>query len=281
MSSARGLLLTILGEFVLPSTEGLWTSALLRATSAVGIGEAAARQALARTAAAGWLKAEHAGRKAYWHLTPAGRRMLSTGAERIYGFRQERGDWDGQWVVVIASVPEAKRELRHRLRTRLGWAGFGSMGQGTWICPFTDREEEARKVVRELGVEQGALSFVARFGCIGDAKSVIARAWDLPCLEDRYTDFVRIFSRCRPVTPREMFVAHTSLVHAWRAFPLVDPDLPAALLPRSWSGVKAKEVFDGCCATWQSTARAWFQEGSSPPGDREGSRRGGRAPALS
>ena len=56
--SARGLLFTLLGEFVLTTDGTAWTSAVLAAFARLGIEEKATRQALMRTAAAGWLEAE-------------------------------------------------------------------------------------------------------------------------------------------------------------------------------------------------------------------------------
>lgn len=52
------------------------------------------------------------GRRVRWVLTPPGRRLLTEGARHIYGFGNVERSWDGKWLVVLASVPEAKRDLR-------------------------------------------------------------------------------------------------------------------------------------------------------------------------
>jgi len=49
--SARSVLLTILGEFVLPTGEAPWTATLLHVAAGLGLAEKSARQALARLAA--------------------------------------------------------------------------------------------------------------------------------------------------------------------------------------------------------------------------------------
>ena len=69
VGSARSLLLTVLGEFVLPSGQAVWTSALLHALVGVGTAENSARQAIARSAAAGWLEGRKDGRQVRWRLT--------------------------------------------------------------------------------------------------------------------------------------------------------------------------------------------------------------------
>ena len=76
VGSARSLLLTVLGEFVLPSGQAVWTSALLHALVGVGTAENSARQAIARSASAGWLEGRKDGRQVRWRLTPAGRRVI-------------------------------------------------------------------------------------------------------------------------------------------------------------------------------------------------------------
>ena len=70
--SAKGLLFTVLGEFVLLSGGAAWTSAFIDALGRLGVEEKACRQALMRTAADGWLTADRAGRRASWRLTASG-----------------------------------------------------------------------------------------------------------------------------------------------------------------------------------------------------------------
>ena len=53
--SARGMLLTLLGEFVNPGDGVAWTSAVLDVFERLGVAEKATRQALMRTSNAGLL----------------------------------------------------------------------------------------------------------------------------------------------------------------------------------------------------------------------------------
>ena len=197
-TSARSLLMTLLGEYVLPRDQPVWTSTLVDALGLFDIEEKSARQALARTAAEGWLVSERVGRRVRWTLTAPGRRLLTEGAQRIYAFGREHGDWDGRWLVVVLSVPESQRELRHRVRTRLTWAGFGSPAPGVWISADTSRQAEVAAIVADLDVGAPVMSFVARYGQIGDPESMIARAWDLTELRRRYENFIDEFTGLRP-----------------------------------------------------------------------------------
>src|SRR6266700_2773783 len=151
-TSARSLLMTVLGEFVLPAGRPVWTWMLVDTLAGFGVTEKSARQALARAAAEGLLVSERVGRRTRWELTPSARRLLSEGARRIYEFGRSERPWDARWLLLLVSVPESKRDLRHRLRTRLSWAGFGSPEAGVWISPHLGREDEA------LGCRQGTRS---------------------------------------------------------------------------------------------------------------------------
>jgi phenylacetic acid degradation operon negative regulatory protein len=254
-SSARGLLFTLLGEFVLTGDGTAWTSAVIAAFERLGAEEKATRQALMRTAAAGWLRAEKVGRRTRWHLTDAARRLLTDGAERIYSFTGPARDWDGRWLLVSVRIPESDRRARHVVRSRLSWAGFGSLGAGLWISPHPDREAEAAGVLREAGVAADAHLFVATRSGLGDAADMVAAAWDLAAIEEQYEQFIEEFSGR---APDDLLVRQIELVHAWRRFPSVDPALPGPLLPARWSGLEAAQLFADRHERWSAGAqRDW------------------------
>jgi phenylacetic acid degradation operon negative regulatory protein len=252
--------MTLLGEFVLPRDGAVWTCALIRALAMFAVEEKSARQALARTAAEGWLTAQRHGRRVCWELTVAGSRLLTAGADRIYSFGRRPHSWDHTWLVLIITVPEAKRELRHRLRTRLSWAGFGSPSPGVWITPETGREAEARQILEDLGLAGAAMSFRASYGSIGVQESVAAQAWDLHAVAARYEGFIGEFAGLAPRAADEVLIAQTRLVHEWRRFPFLDPQLPGELLPAEWSGAKAAALFHARHADWAPQAQSRWDE---------------------
>jgi phenylacetic acid degradation operon negative regulatory protein len=250
--SARGLLFTLLGEFVLTTDGTAWTSAVLAAFRRLGIEEKATRQALMRTAAAGWLEPEKLGRRTRWRLTASAWRMLSDGAERIYSFTGPAEHWDGRWLLVYARVPETDRRARHVVRSRLSWAGFGSLGAGLWISPHPDRGTEAVEVLRAAGLEGDAHVFEATRSGLGDVRVMVAAAWDLAAVEDLYGQFIEEF---RDPAPGDALARQVELVHAWRRFPSVDPALPRELLPARWSGLAAARLFADRHQRWSGDAR--------------------------
>ncbi|WP_132875067.1 PaaX family transcriptional regulator [Tamaricihabitans halophyticus] len=257
-TSARSLLMTLLGEFVLPRESPVWTATLVDTLAMFEVEEKSARQALARAAAEGWLGSERVGRRVRWSLTEPGRKLLSEGARRIYGFGSAERQWPGDWLVLLVSVPETKRELRHRLRTQLSWAGFGSPEAGVWVSPDTSRADEAGDILRELELADDAMSFTASYGPIGSQHAMVARAWDLSDLEARYERFIAEFDNREPADDEDALRAQTKLVHEWRRFPFLDPQLPAELLPANWSGTQAAELFHRKHVDWRPAAqRCW------------------------
>lgn len=254
--SAKGLLFTVLGEFVLPAGGAAWTSAFIDVLGRLGVEEKAARQALMRTAADGWLRPVRAGRRTSWRLTEAGVGLLTEGTERIYGFRAARSQWDGRWLMILVRTPETERQARHRLRTRLSWAGFGSPAPGVWLSPDASLQPEAERVLAEAGQLADAQIFIAAHTGGGELAAIARQAWDLDRIERRYEEFIAAFEAGDGPDP---LASVTELVHAWRPFPWLDPVLPALLLPAGWSGTRAAGLFSRLHSSWSPAARAEWQ----------------------
>ncbi len=258
-TSARSLLLTVLGEFVLPRDEPVWTQVLIDVLGGLDVEPKSARQALARTAAEGLLESDRAGRRVRWSLTASGRRLLTDGADRIYGFGNATRPWDGQWLVLLVSVPESRRQLRHRLRTRLAWAGLGSPAPGVWLSTDPGKQDEVAEVVTDLELGGVTSSFVGPFGAIGAQRDIVEQAWDLAEVEGAYEGFLDAFARAEPSTPAEVLAHQIHLVHAWRRFPFLDPQLPTELLPEQWAGARAAARFTDLHGRWHPPAQQQWQ----------------------
>lgn len=253
-ASASSYLLTVLGEFVLPHAVPVWTTALTDALELIGIEHRAARQALARTGAAGLVASTKVGRRAKWSLTTAGQRLLSEGAERIYSFATETAHWDGKWLVLLVSVPESERDLRRQARTRLAWAGFGSPTPGVWVTPRDELAGQARVLLSELRLDRSVFSFVGEHAGIGHEPDLVERAWDVPQIAARYERFLATFADLEPADDSEALLAQIHLVHEWRRFPFLDPQLPTDLLPADWVGRSARAVFQAKHDAWREAA---------------------------
>ena len=236
--SARSLLTTILGFFVLPWTEPVWASTLTSALAAVSVDPAAARQALARGARDGWIQSRRVGRRAAWSVTPGGREVLEAGVSYVLRFAAHGDTWNGRWLMLIINVPSSDYRIRHRLQ----WAGFGQLSAGTWLSPHADRDAEIRSMVDELGLGDSACTLIARPGTLGDCRQLVAQAWDLNSVAGEYRQFMDD-TVLRDSTQQDPFARKVLLLNSWRRLPLRDPGLPSAGLPSDWPGHSAARMF--------------------------------------
>jgi phenylacetic acid degradation operon negative regulatory protein len=257
--SARAYLLIMLGEYMLAGEPAAaWTQTIIDGLALIGFEERAARQAVARTAAAGWLSSERSGRRVRLRLTPAGREYLAAARQRLFA-RGPEPDWDGDWLVVLCTVPENQRKLRYRLRTSLEWAGFGSPGPGVWLSPHPSHAAEARQVLDSLGAGVRATILHARLDDPGERHRLVAQAWDVHELDGMYRSFTGHWTAVQPASAGEAFVQRLHLVYQWRRLLLADPGLPPTLLPEGWSGEQARRLLLDRHARWQPLASAWWQ----------------------
>ena len=51
----------------------------------------------------------------------------------------------------------------------------------------------------------------------------------------------------------------SQLVHEWRRFPFLDPDLPADMLPPGWPRRRAHDLFGERHAHWHNAAQEYFR----------------------
>jgi phenylacetic acid degradation operon negative regulatory protein len=80
--------------------------------------------------------------------------------------------------------------------------------------------------------------------------ALVARAWDLSGLSERYASFVAEFSqyvsrrgRPRRLADPEAFLVRTRVMHLFRGFPFLDPELPEELAEVSRARARAVSVF--------------------------------------
>lgn len=255
---AKALLLTVLGEFVLPNGGEAWTSTLVAAADALGIGEKNARQALARISDQGLISGERHGRSVRWALTQQGRHLLETGTHRIYSFGRADVEWDGQWLLAHCPVAESQRAARTELRTELGYLGFGELSPTLLVSPHVQQDEPLREVLERLALlDESTILWSKSVNGLEDHE-LATKAWDLDELGESYVDFTQAHEHVRLATPEEAFAALVGLVHEWRRFPFVDPELPTQLLPTDWVGNVAVALFHRQHALLTASAQEWF-----------------------
>lgn len=255
---AKALLLTVLGEFVLPTGGQVWTSSLVAAASALGLSEKNARQALARISDQGLIEGIRHGRTVRWSLTSSGRQLLESGTQRIYEFGAREVDWDGEWLLAHCPVAESQRSARNQLRTELGFLGFGELSPSLLISPHVEHDLKLREVLEQLGLLTESSILWARSVNNLEAGELVAKAWDLDELGGSYAAFNQHNRELAATTPEDSFRSIVHLVHEWRRFPFVDPELPTQLLPKKWEGAAAVVLFHEQHSKLSDDAQSWF-----------------------
>ena len=263
------LLLTLLGDYWWQRTEPLPSAAIVALLGEFGVSDSAARAALSRLTRNGLLVTSKAGRRTFSRLSARAAAILDDGARRIFSFGAANQPWDGMWSLVAFSIPEDNRAARDALRKQLRWLGFAPLYDGLWVSP-RDHAAEVIGYLKDLDITT-ATAFRATSvptaatsrrgpgtwtGCAGGT-STSSRS-PASCGTRRRP------GRCRR---SDALIARTRVMDEWRAFPGLDPDLPAELLPAAWPRAAARELFIGattCSARWPPCGSARSSPGTVP-----------------
>jgi len=237
--NARSALFDLYGDHLRVRGGEAPVAALVRLAAPLGINAPAVRTAVSRMVRQGWLQPVRLPGGPGYALTPRGTRWLDEAAERVY----PRGDppWDGQWHLVVVERPP-ERARRERARAALTYLGYAPVGGSTWISPRPAPGLESLLATECLRAEQFRASYD------GDARALLAQAWDLDSLAEAYRKWLSwagaLVAEAGPDAPDEaVFARRSTLVHEWRKFLFSDPGLPAALLPAEWPGRRAADFF--------------------------------------
>jgi phenylacetic acid degradation operon negative regulatory protein len=229
----QDLVITLLGTYVRPvGMRTVWSGGLVSLLGELGFSQGAARVALTRLVRRGLIARERSGRLVHYRVTARCDRLLAEGDGRIFALGDPR-EAQGTWTVLWHQIPEDRRLERSRLARRLRFLGFGSVQDSVWVSPH-DHSAEVGELLTELEVAEFTAMFMGRVGPSTGIAALVSRAWDLSGLVERYAGFVREFQplrRRKRVGDREAFIVRTRLVHLFRGFPSLDPELPAELSP--------------------------------------------------
>ena len=242
-SSPQHLLVTLLGDYWQGRREHLPSAALVRLVGEFGVSDANARAALSRLSRRGVLEQSRSGRHTLYGLTPEARATVVGSDRRIKDFGAHVRPWDGQWTVAMFSLPEAQRDIRHLLRSKLRWLGLAPLFDGVWASPHAS-PDDVLAVLDELSVTSAS---VVRGRESGGRPMV--DAWDLEALRTAYVQFCAdarpLLERARlgEVSSAQALTARTQLMDTWRRFPGLDPDLPQEVLPADWPRAAARQAF--------------------------------------
>lgn len=277
MASGRPqiLVFTLFGEYLARLARPVWVGSLISLLRPFRLTEGAVRTVLSRMARKHWLTVRKSGRNAYYSLSPRGQRVVFESQDRIFHPPHDV-DWNGHWCLVTYSIPEDVRHLRDRLRTRLAWMGFGSLGNGIWLSPY-DVQDKVAGLATEMGLEGKLICFDANQVGDVDHDALVRRCWDLPGLAMRYEGFLARWrdelNRCAgalqegTLSDETAFVRRFHLIDEFKDFPLQDPFLPCPLLPSAWPGEEAGNLVGRLHDLLETPANRYVESvlAASPP----------------
>lgn len=246
----RSLIVTFYGAHGRAAPGPVAVAELVRLLAPVGVDAPSVRSSVSRLKRRGLLVAARtdAGGAGY-ALSADARQLLEDGDRRIYWPWAERRAEHGGWVLAVFSVPEAERNKRHVLRSRLAGLGFGSAAPGVWIAP-AHLHEETRHTLERLHLAPYVDLFRGEHLGFTPTVEAVGRWWDLTALAkqheaflDRHEPVLRAWQARADTPPEQAYRDHLLALDSWRHLPYADPGLPPHLLPADWPGTRSAEVF--------------------------------------
>ncbi len=246
-TSARSVLVTILGDSVAPLGGEIWLGDLFSLTEPFGFSQRLVRTSMYRLVNENWVVNERVGRRSRYRLTPYATLETADADRRIY--QQHHPAWNEMWSLVFtdtllsAGVDDGQRLARH-----LRWHGFVEIARGVWATPESNPASTGELLDR-LGLDLRPPVAQARFDRLDELvrAGLFRSSFDLAETEKAYQSFIDRYVHHRDLeaatlSPIEAFALRTMIVHDLRRARLSDPDLPAVLLPEAWVGTEAFEL---------------------------------------
>ena len=183
---------------------------------------------------------------------------------RIFSLGDPRDD-EGTWTVLWHQIPEDRRLELTRLARRLRFLGFGSVQGSVWVSPHDHSAEVGRLLGRAARVGprdlvhrspgRGRRSAGAGLARLGSERARRAlRGLRRPSFSGSVAG---ARSRRCPIARRSS--TRTRLVHQFRGFPLIDPELPERLAPVAGPRARAASVFHELYAGSPTASQRHFE----------------------
>lgn len=245
---ARSMIMTIFGDVIIPHGGQVALGSLVEAGGLVGISEQAIRSSVNRLLADGWLVSEAQGRRSIYRLSDNGTLRSLVPLQRVY--QSPDAAWTGLWNVLFAKDWKLEHDVYVQASKDLLWAGYGRVSDNVFIRPQRDGDTMlccagsvlAKEVVCIVGsAKQCMLN--------GSFQDLASRAWDLDGVAERYKAFKERYlpimaelAKQPPMRSAEAFALRIFMMHDLRRIRVIDPQLPASLLPKGWKGTRALQV---------------------------------------
>ena len=242
---ANSVLITVYGDMMAGRGQSVWLGSLIQLADLFGLSARLIRTSAFRLSADDWLCCTRLGRRSFYALTAAGLQRVQHAERRIYDFRLP--EWDGCWTLAIlgAGIPAS---ARLHLKRELRWEGFGELSPNVFAHPHASHPS-LQDIIHASSAEDKivVLSAESIAGYSGKPlQTVMQNVFKLDQVDKAFKQFVARFEplleQAADLSPAETFFVRTLLIHEYRKVLLRDPNLPQALLPKTWPGLHARKL---------------------------------------
>lgn len=246
------LIVSLFGLYARQHGGALAVATIISLMQDIGVESSGTRSSISRLKKRGLIDSVQVNGRNGYALAPSVIETFIEGDERI--FHPRRAAKDDQWLLATFTVPESQRNIRHKIRSSLVRMGFGSVTPGLWIAPGHLRDA-VLAYFDTRGLNEFLEFFMADHVGGADLQQNIGSWWDLPALDDLYSDFLarnrgllqswtrRVELSSDSESDASAFADYLILVTQWRRLPYLDPGLPIELLPEKWNALEAEELF--------------------------------------
>jgi phenylacetic acid degradation operon negative regulatory protein len=219
------LVITIFGDSVQHRGGRIETARLNKLIARLGIESGALRTALSRLSRDGWVEGQRNGRTSSYTLTPAGLEQAGPATTRIYA--APRIGPVETWCFSTIAPPDALRIA------------------GGWLTPHR-RATDGFQICGALGSESAQAVWTNL--APSHVAALEKTASDVRSLEDLTLD------------PLDALAARTLLIHRWRRLVLRWPEVPAELMPDTFSPGDIHAAVAAAYAHLSPAAESWLDQ---------------------
>ena len=221
--SARSVLVTIIGDTLIPVASSVWMSQMLSLTEVFGFSDRLVRTSMTRLVNDGWLTNERVGRQSRYHFTELALKESAQADGRIYGV--DEANWTGEWTLLFLTNLDA--DSRQLILDDLRWNGFVRIGREVLASP-SSTPADARSLCRLIAPDSKPAVATASFA---DVEQLVDDGFftadsDGADIAQAYQQFIAQHSPIdlSKVSPTEAYALRTMLVHDLRRIRLRWPD---------------------------------------------------------
>jgi phenylacetic acid degradation operon negative regulatory protein len=258
---ANSVLITIYGDVIAGRGQAVWLGSLIALAELFGLSARLVRTSAFRLAADDWLTCTRWGRRSFYSLSDAGLQRVQHAERRIYDFTLKQ--WDGRWTLAIlgAGLPAS---ARLHLKRELRWEGFGELSPNVFAHPHASHAS-LKEIIDTAKADDKVVVLSAESIATYSSKplqTVMQSVFKLDQVEAAFKQFVSQFEpvlqHAASLSQAEAFFVRTLLIHEYRKVLLRDPNLPQALLPTSWSGLRARQLCEALYGQLLNSSEAFL-----------------------